>query len=168
MRNTQKPKTKTKNFSKLRSGAGGVIRFLYLGGNDFQGVLPPYLFDLCPSLVELVLSCNNLSSNVLESFGACSVLELFDISNNKFSGELPVDTLVKMSNLKNLSLLFNNFIGSLRESLSKMVSLETLDVSSNNLSGVISSGICQDPRNNLKVLYLQNNLFTSSIPESLE
>ena len=74
--------------------------FLYPGGNDFQGVLPPYLFDLCPSLVELVLSCNNLSGNVPESFGACSVLELFGISNNKF--ELLVDTLVKMSNLKNV------------------------------------------------------------------
>ena len=82
-----------------------------------------------------MLSCNNLSGNVPESFGACSILELFGISKDKFSGELPVDSLVKMSNLKNLSLLFNNFIGSLRESLSKMVSLDALDVSSNNLSG---------------------------------
>ncbi|CDP05416.1 unnamed protein product [Coffea canephora] len=130
-------------------------------------VLPTYLSDLCPSLVELVLSCNNLSGNVPESFGACSILELFGISNDKFSGQLPVDSLVKMSNLKNLSLLFNNFIGSLFESLSKMVSLETLDMSSNNLSRVISSRICQDSRNNLKVLYLQNNLLTGSIPESL-
>ena len=66
-----------------------------------------------------------------------------------------------------MSLLFNNFIGSLHESLCKMVSLETLDVSSNNLSGAISFGICQDPRNNLKVLYFQNNLLTDSIPESV-
>ncbi|KAL3527901.1 hypothetical protein ACH5RR_012557 [Cinchona calisaya] len=145
----------------------GIMQFLYLRGNDFQGVLPTYLSDLCTSLVELDLSNNNLSGMVPESFGACSVLELFDISNNNFSGELPVDILVEMSNLKNLFLSFNNFAGSLPESLSKLVNLETLDVSSNNFSGVIPFGICQDPKNSLKVLYLQNNMLTGPIPESL-
>lgn len=130
------------------------IHFLYLQGNHFQGVLPPYLSDLCSSLVELDLSFNNLSGNLPESFSSCSVLEL-------------LDTLVKMSNLKYLHLSFNNFVGSLPESLSTLVGLEVLDLSSNNFSGIIPPGICQDPRNSLKVLYLQNNLLTGVIPEGL-
>ncbi|KAI3461985.1 hypothetical protein Pfo_018648 [Paulownia fortunei] len=149
---------------KLPSGS---IQYLYLQENDFQGVFPPSLSDLCTTLVELDLSFNNLTGTVPENLAACSVLELLDISGNNFSGELPVDTILKLSNLKTLVMSFNNFGGGLPDSLSKLVSLETLDVGSNNISGLIPSGICQDPRNSLKELYLQNNRFTGLIPESL-
>ncbi|KAI3451058.1 hypothetical protein Pfo_007723 [Paulownia fortunei] len=149
---------------KLPSGS---IQYLYLQENDFQGVFPPSLSDLCTTLVELDLSFNNFTGAVPESLAACSALELLDISGNNLSGELPVDTLLKLSNLKTLVLSFNNFVGGLPDSLSKLVALETLDVSSNNISGLIPSGLCQDPRNSLKVLYLQNNMFTGPIPESL-
>ncbi|KAI5672806.1 hypothetical protein M9H77_13170 [Catharanthus roseus] len=146
----------------------GSLQYLYLKQNGFQGLFPPYLSDLCSSLKELDLSFNNISGTVPESLGTCSVLELFDISNNDFSGEIPVDTLFKMSKLKHLVLSFNNFVGNLPESLSELVNLETFDVSSNNISGLIPSGICQDSsRNGLKVLYLQNNLLSGPIPESL-
>ncbi|KAL2521398.1 Protein BRASSINOSTEROID INSENSITIVE 1 [Forsythia ovata] len=149
---------------KLQSGS---MQYLYLQENDFQGVFPPFLSDLCSTLVELDLSFNNLTGTVPESLGSCSALALLDISNNKFSGELPVDTLLKLSSLTILMLSSNNFMGALPDSLSKLVNLKALDVSSNNISGLIPSGICQDPRNSLQVLYLQNNLFRGPIPESL-
>ncbi|KAK6150543.1 hypothetical protein DH2020_015475 [Rehmannia glutinosa] len=145
----------------------GSIQFLYLQENDFQGVFPESLSDLCTTLVELDLSFNNLTGTLPESLAACSGLELLDISANNFSGELPVEIFLKLSNLKTLVLSFNNFVGGLPDSLSKLVSLETLDVSSNNLSGLVPAGLCQDPRNSFKVLYLQNNMFTGPIPESL-
>lgn len=143
------------------------LQFLYLQGNDFQGVFPNQVADLCKTVVELDLSYNNFSGMVPESLGGCSSLELLDISNNNFSGKLPVDTLLKLSNLKTMVLSFNNFIGGLPDSLSNLVTLETLDVSSNNLTGIIPDGICKDPMNSLKVLYLQNNLFRGPIPDSL-
>ncbi|WMV26361.1 hypothetical protein MTR67_019746 [Solanum verrucosum] len=143
------------------------LQYLYLRGNDFQGVYPNQLADLCKTVVELDLSYNNFSGMVPESLGECSSLELVDISNNNFSGKLPVDTLLKLSNMKTMVLSFNKFVGVLPDSFSNLLKLETLDVSSNNLTGVIPSGICKDPMNNLKVLYLQNNLFEGPIPSSL-
>nr|GMC64266.1 systemin receptor SR160 [Ipomoea batatas] len=145
----------------------GSLQYLYLRGNDFQGVLPQHIGDLCSTLVELDLSFNNLSGMVPDNLVACSALELLDISNNNFSGGLPVETLLKLTSLKTLDFSFNNFVGSLPESLSSLVNLETLDLSSNNISGSIPSGICKDPRNSLKVLYLQNNLLHGPIPETL-
>lgn len=162
------------NITHNQFGGGGIpfipsgkIMFLYLSANEFKGPMPPHLSDLCPSLVELDVSANSLFGSVPESFGACSSLEVFDISHNNFSGKLPIDTLLKLSSLKNMLFGFNNFVGDLSDSFSKMTRLETLDVSSNQLSGVIPVGICQDPSNSLKVLYLQNNELTGPIPESL-
>ncbi|CAA2988800.1 systemin receptor SR160 [Olea europaea subsp. europaea] len=149
---------------KLPSGS---MQYLYLQENGFQGVFPPFLSDLCSTLVELDLSNNNLTGTVPESFVTCSALVLLDISNNNFSGELPVDTLLKLSKMKNLMLSSNNFVGYLPDSFSTLLNLETLDVSSNSITGLIPSGICQDPRNRLQALYLQNNLFSGPIPESL-
>lgn len=143
------------------------LQYLYLRGNDFQGVYPNQLADLCKTVVELDLSYNNFSGMVPESLGECSSLELVDISYNNFSGKLPVDTLSKLSNIKTMVLSFNKFVGGLPDSFSNLLKLETLDMSSNNLTGVIPSGICKDPMNNLKVLYLQNNLFKGPIPDSL-
>ncbi|GFP83253.1 systemin receptor sr160 [Phtheirospermum japonicum] len=147
---------------------GGVgIQFLYLQENDFQGVFPDSLTDLCTTLLELDLSYNNFTGALPENLGSCSGLEILDISANNFSGEFPVEIFMKLSSLKSLVLSFNNFVGGLPDSLSNLVSLETLDVSSNNISGLIPYGLCQDPRNSLKVLYLQNNMFTGPIPDSL-
>ncbi|KAL8478871.1 hypothetical protein ACS0TY_030668 [Phlomoides rotata] len=145
--------------------SSGSLQYLYLKRNHFHGGFPLSLSDSCATLVELDLSVNNLTGNLPESLGECSVLELLDVSNNGLSGELPVHTLLKLSSLKTLSMSFNDFVGFLPESFSKMENLEFLDVGSNNLSGLIPPGLC--PMTSLRVLYLQNNFFTGAIPESL-
>ncbi|PSS21546.1 Systemin receptor like [Actinidia chinensis var. chinensis] len=148
--------------------SGENMQYLYLSGNDFRGEIPLDLSEsLCSSLVELDLSSNNLSGSVPESLGSCSALESLDLSNNNFSGELPINTLLRMVSLKNVSLAFNNFVGFLPDSFSNITNLESLDVSSNRLSGSIPSGVCQNPRNKLKLLYLQNNMFTGPVPDTL-
>ncbi|KAL6956201.1 protein kinase superfamily [Sarracenia purpurea var. burkii] len=148
--------------------SGHAIQFLYLSDNGFHGEIPALLAaSLCSSVVELDLSFNNLSGTVPKSLGACSSLESLDLSNNNFSGELPIDTLLRMGSLKNVSLAFNNFVGALPDFFSNMTNLESLDLSSNSLSGLIPPGICQNPRNSLKILYLQNNMLAGSIPASL-
>ncbi|XP_028765980.1 protein BRASSINOSTEROID INSENSITIVE 1-like [Neltuma alba] len=145
----------------------GSLQYLHLADNHFRGQIPAGLSDLCPTLVVLDLSLNNLSGVLPTDFRACSSLETFDISNNKFTGELPIDFFAELSGLKRLVLSFNDFTGTLPHTLSQFSTLESLDLSSNNLSGSVPGGLCDDPRNNLKELYLQNNLLTGSIPPAL-
>lgn len=143
------------------------LQFLHLSKNEFQGEIPPGLAEVCPGLVELDLSQNNLSGVIPASFSSCYALQSINLSNNNFSGELPVNLFMKMSKVRNLVLSFNNFAGGLPDSFSNLTSLEILDLSSNNLSGMIPNGLCRDPRNSLRELYLQNNGFTGPIPQSL-
>ncbi|KAG6399687.1 hypothetical protein SASPL_141168 [Salvia splendens] len=145
-----------------------TLQYLYLQQNDFQGVVSSSLSDSCSTLIQLDLSFNNFTGSLPETLAECSGLTHLSASNNNLSGELPVDTLLKLTNLSNLQLSFNNFVGNLPDSFSKLQSLEVLDVSSNNVSGLIPAGLCSGSgTSSLRVLYLQNNMFTGTIPQSL-
>ncbi|GAV84330.1 Pkinase domain-containing protein/LRR_1 domain-containing protein/LRR_6 domain-containing protein/LRR_8 domain-containing protein [Cephalotus follicularis] len=139
------------------------LQFLSLADNKFQGQIPQNLVDACSGLLKLDLSSNKLSGTVPSSFSSCSSLEYFNVSINEFYGILPIESFSNMSNLKKLDLSSNHFIGS----LPKLTNLESLDVSRNNLSGLIPPDLCQDPRNRLKELYLQDNLFIGPVPTGL-
>ncbi|XP_010531422.1 PREDICTED: protein BRASSINOSTEROID INSENSITIVE 1-like [Tarenaya hassleriana] len=144
------------------------LQYLSLAGNRFSGEIPGFLAGACPTLAGLDLSGNDLYGTVPSFLGSCSLLETLELSSNNFSGELPMDTLLKMNGLKVLDLSFNEFSGVLPESLSNLAaSLQTLDLSSNNLSGPIPTNLCQNPRNALNELYLQNNGLTGQIPATL-
>ncbi|PPR85172.1 hypothetical protein GOBAR_AA35519 [Gossypium barbadense] len=143
------------------------LRRLYLALNKFEGEIPVYLTEGCSGLVELDLSSNKLSGMVPSGFGSCSSMESFSVSSNNFTGELPIEIFQNMSSLKELGLAFNYFSGPLPESLSSLSNLTVLDLSSNNFSGSIPASLCENPTNRLKVLYLQNNILTGSIPPTL-
>ncbi|AES64107.1 hypothetical protein MTR_2g018570 [Medicago truncatula] len=49
-----------------------------LSGNHFAGKIPTHLAELCSTLVELDISINNLNSEILRKFGACTSLPLYD------------------------------------------------------------------------------------------
>ncbi|XP_021728154.1 systemin receptor SR160-like [Chenopodium quinoa] len=143
------------------------LEFVYLGSNQFQGVISEsFADDFCSNLVEFDVSFNNYTGMIPTGFESCKMLEIFDISNNNFTGDLPADLLLKMGNLKKLNLAFNNFVGVLPDSFSVLASLESLDLSSNKISGKIPSGICENP-SKLKELYLQNNMLTGPIPPTI-
>ncbi|KAE8725438.1 Protein BRASSINOSTEROID INSENSITIVE 1 [Hibiscus syriacus] len=143
------------------------LQYLYLADNKFQGQVPLYVTEACSSLVELDLSSNNLSGMIPTGFASCSSLGSFDLSTNNFTGGLPIEIFKNMSSLTKLGLAFNRFSGPLPESLSSLFNLEALDLSSNNFSESIPASLCENPRNRLQVLYLQNNMLTGSIPASL-
>ncbi|KAL8193923.1 hypothetical protein R6Q57_026165 [Mikania cordata] len=173
------PNLKSVNFSRnLMEFNGGLnpigvsLKVIDLSFNRIAGpaVVPWILSDGCGELVMFNVSGNNISGTVPESLKSCSLLEVFDISRNNFSGELPMDTLLSLTKLKTLMLGFNNFIGKLPESLSELTSLERFDVSSNEISGEIPAGICDGTTagsSRLKMLYLQNNRLTGSIPATI-
>ncbi|KAG6595101.1 hypothetical protein SDJN03_11654, partial [Cucurbita argyrosperma subsp. sororia] len=141
--------------------------FISLANNDFQGEIPVSIADSCSSLVHLDLSENGLIGGIPSGLGSCSLLESLDISKNNLSGELPIDVFAKMSSLKRLSMSDNKFFGVLSDSLSQLTTLNSLDLSSNNFSGSIPVGLCKDPKNSLKELFLQNNWLTGRIPASI-
>ncbi|KAI7730092.1 hypothetical protein M8C21_033298 [Ambrosia artemisiifolia] len=144
-----------------------VVDFSYnrISGPD---VVQWMLSDGCGELLEFNVSGNNISGTVPDSLKGCSLLQVFDISHNNFTGELPMDLFMGLSSLKSLGLGFNNFKGTLPDSLSEMTNLERFDVSSNQISGEIPPGICGlGFGSGLKVLYLQNNRLSGSIPESI-
>lgn len=144
------------------------LQYLSLAENKFTGEIPDFLSGACDTLTGLDLSGNHFYGAVPPFFGSCSLLESLALSSNNFSGELPMDTLLKMRGLKVLDLSFNEFSGELPESLTNLsASLLTLDLSSNNFSGPILPNLCQNPKNTLQELYLQNNGFTGKIPPTL-
>ncbi|KAK1410729.1 hypothetical protein QVD17_37268 [Tagetes erecta] len=164
---------KTLNLSRnLMEFNGGLkpmglnLQVIDLSYNHISGqeLVPWMLSDGCSELIELNVSGNNISGTVPESLKSCSLLEVVDFSRNNFSGVLPMDVFFNLSRLKTLVLGFNNFVGKLPEKLSELSSLERFDVSSNQISGEIPAGICSS---SLKVLYLQNNLLTGSIPSTI-
>ncbi|KAI3794535.1 hypothetical protein L1987_37167 [Smallanthus sonchifolius] len=165
----------SRNFMEFNGDStkiGVSLKVIDLSLNRISGpeVVPWMLSDGCSELVEFNVSGNNISGAVPEGFKACSLLEVLDVSHNNFSGELPLDIFLSLSRLKSLMLRFNNFKGKLPDSLSEMINLERFDVSSNEISGHIPSGICggtAGSSSSLKVLYLQNNRLTGSIPSSL-
>ncbi|KAL9689695.1 hypothetical protein QQ045_010084 [Rhodiola kirilowii] len=153
---------------EIPSLGGRNLSFVYLSNNDFTGLIPSTLADVCGSLVELDLSGNALSGSIPASLGSCSVLSYFSVASNNLSGELPVDVFLKMKGLKKLSVSFNLFTGTLPDSFPELVNLETLDLSSNNISGPVPSALCENRSNsNLKEIFLQNNLLTGEIPETI-
>nr|GEY70117.1 systemin receptor SR160 [Tanacetum cinerariifolium] len=153
-------------------GGVGMLKVVDLSNNRLSGsdFVPWILSNGCGELVELYLSGNNISGTVPEMLKSCSKLELFDISRNNVSGELPMEVFSNLTNLKGLLLGFNNFAGSLPQSLAGFGKLERFDVSSNQLIGEIPAGICEGTSSvpsSLKLLYLQNNRLTGSIPPQI-
>ncbi|XP_071735447.1 systemin receptor SR160-like [Rutidosis leptorrhynchoides] len=149
-----------------------LLQVVDLSYNRITGsdIVPWMLSDGCDELVAFNVSGNNISGTVPYSLKSCSKLEVFDISRNNFTGVLPMDTFMQLKSLKVLNLGFNNFIGVLPESLPELTNLERFDVSSNEITGEIPVGICQGTTgiaSSLKVLYLQNNKLTGTIPSTI-
>ncbi|XP_078432232.1 leucine-rich receptor-like protein kinase family protein [Wolffia australiana] len=138
------------------------LSFLSLAANGLSGDLPASLLGDCRALLGLDLSSNNFSGN--PDLSPCRALQSLNLSGNDFSGPLPATSLAAMPNLRKLQLSFNRFSGELPD---LPPSLELLDLSANSLSGVIPETLCRARGAALRELYLQDNLFSGSIPEGI-
>lgn len=155
-------------FSGKIPAINSPVQHLYLSQNHFRGEIPATLSGSgCSELIDLDLSFNNLLGPIPQGLSSCSVLETLNLSGNNFSGELPINIVLKLQNLKKLGLGFNKFLDTVPENMSSLSNLETLDLSSNSLFGSIPKTLCENPRNKLRVLNLQNNMLNGPIPENL-
>ncbi|KAK4799658.1 hypothetical protein SAY86_025023 [Trapa natans] len=155
------------------------VKYIDLRYNDFEGKLPPELFE--KDLDALFLNNNRFSSTIPDTLGS-STVSVVTFGNNNFNGCIP-HTIGKMANLNEIAFLNNNmsgcfpeelgylgsltafdashnsFTGSLPERWGELKNVELLNVASNRLTGLVEGAICKLP--SLLKLSFSDNYFES-------
>ncbi|XP_042481115.1 probable LRR receptor-like serine/threonine-protein kinase At3g47570 [Macadamia integrifolia] len=175
------------NFVKTMTNCSG-LELLFLGYNQFGGVLPNSMANLSTQLTQLSLEMNKiygdipvgmgnlvrlqylgLSGNLLEgsiptSIGRLQMLDLLYLDGNRFTGPIP-SSLGNLTVLYELYLRDNRLQGKIPSSLGKCKSLLRLDLSNNSFSGIIPREIFD--LSTLIELYLSTNSFFGSLPSEV-
>ncbi|KAH7674541.1 Leucine-rich repeat protein [Dioscorea alata] len=130
------------------------VRLLDLSNNSLAGTLPSKINETVPMLYTIDLSNNKINENLSQLI----------LSNNSLSGIIPT-CFTKNSNLAFLDFSINHLSGHVPGFIFLPPSLEYLSLSRNNFSGGIPFSIekCEW----LYYLDLGNNMLTGSIPVSL-
>jgi len=106
-------------------------------------------------MVNLDLSCNNLTGEIPEEICTLVALNNFNLSWNALSGEIP-RKIGDLAQVESLDLSHNELSGEIPTSLSALTYLSHLNLSYNNLSGKIPSG------NQLQVLDDQASIYVGN------
>jgi len=106
-------------------------------------------------MVNLDLSCNNLTGKIPVEIGILLALASLNLSSNAFSGEIP-ETIGALVQVESLDLSHNELSGEIPTSLSALTSLSHLNLSFNNLIGKIPSGNQLQVLDDLATVYIGN------------
>ncbi|KAL5708377.1 non-specific serine/threonine protein kinase [Ranunculus cassubicifolius] len=150
----------------IPSSIGNIqtLQQLHLFGNEYSGEIPSSLANIT-QLAELRLRGNRLEGSVPSSFGGYQFLQILDVSLNNLGGAVPKEIFSISSLSKSLNLSHNYFTGALPAEVGNLNNLLQLDVSGNKFSGEVPS---LGKLSSLEVLYLANNLFQGTFPQSLK
>ncbi|KAG2552334.1 hypothetical protein PVAP13_9KG424100 [Panicum virgatum] len=191
LRNLSLSNNKLEGFLPRELGSMASLQLLDLSNNRFSGPIPSELTELA-GLGYLNLSSNAFHGALPMGFRNLRKLKYLDLRGNGFTGKLD-DIFVQLQSPVHVDLSCNQFSGSLTsisDNSSMASTLQYLNISHNVLSGtlfdsdpmplldslevfdasfnMLSGNI---PQFNfiisLKVLRLQNNNFSGSIPEAL-
>ncbi|KAI8564813.1 hypothetical protein RHMOL_Rhmol03G0211300 [Rhododendron molle] len=105
------------------------LAFLDLSWNEFNGLIPRWIFSLS-SLVSLNLAGSNFEGPLPDSFWNLTSLRLFDVSSSNRNSTLP-NSLWTVDGLVSLNLGSNRFEGPIPSGLQNMTNLRELDLSGN-------------------------------------
>ncbi|KAJ4846988.1 hypothetical protein Tsubulata_046272 [Turnera subulata] len=134
---------------------------LDLGGNKITGPLPSAVGSNCKCMKILNLAGNDLLGSVPHTFAYLDSLVSLNLSRNRLGGSIPAYT-GQMKDLRHVSLSANNFTGAIPWQLAQLPALEILELSSNSLSGDIPSDFAK--LKHLSVLRLDHNQLSGRIP----
>lgn len=139
------------------------IRVLDLHGNGLQGTLPPEL-SLLSALWEVSLSDNAISGTIPSDFEKLYDLDTFILEKNLFHGSIP-DFMWEFQDMVHLNLANNLFSGEVPDMVHfTSPNMRVLHLQNNDMSGSIPTTF-----GSLDWLDLQlnGNSFTGTVPESI-
>ncbi|KAF7828574.1 leucine-rich repeat receptor-like serine/threonine-protein kinase BAM1 [Senna tora] len=138
------------------------LEYLAVSGNELAGTIPPEIGNLT-SLRELYIGYfNTYEGGIPPEIGNLSELVRFDAANCGLTGEIPPE-LGKLQKLDTLFLQVNGLSGSLTPELGNLKSLKSMDLSNNMLTGEIPENFSE--LKNLTLLNLFRNKLHGAIPE---
>ncbi|CAL4896636.1 unnamed protein product [Urochloa decumbens] len=162
------PKLMSLNLSSNKFNGGAVpttmidsLVELVLSGNQLIGSIPSGLFRY-ENLTLLDLSQNNLTGTIPNGFNNLTKLETLLLSENRLSGGIP-ESLLNVTELSRFAANQNNLTGTVPSWITKHVRM--LDLSYNNLSGRILSDFLSHP--GLQSVDLTNNQLEGPISSNL-
>ncbi|KAK3426783.1 hypothetical protein EUGRSUZ_F03146, partial [Eucalyptus grandis] len=137
---------------------------VYIGGNEFGGVLPKCIGNLSTTLTYFAVNQNEISGEIPEEIENCVNLEMLLMNLNQLSGVVP-SNLGNLQNLVYLDFGDNNLGGTIPSSIGNLTKLVQLDLGGNNFHGQIPSYLsnCRS----LNLLALSSNNLSGAIPPQL-
>lgn len=152
--------------SELPSELGKMsgLRWLFLQGSGFSGVIPESFLDL-EQLEVLDLSMNNLTGVVPPRFGLkFQKLMSLDLSQNGLSGPFPED-IEKCLMLQKFEVHDNAFAGELPAGLWLLPDLRVIRAQNNRFAGRLPE--LPGGQSRLEQVQVDNNSFSGGIPQSI-
>ncbi|XP_075086819.1 cuscuta receptor 1 isoform X3 [Nicotiana tabacum] len=145
----------------LKDFRSGILSFLYLNGNNFEGPLPSNIF--LRAFIVLDASNNNFSGEIPRWIRDNSRLLQLDLSKNHFEGSIPVE-ICNLKSIKVLAMSENRLSGTIPSCVSSLP-LEHIHLDKNQLGGGLEYALPNI--SSLITLDLGYNSFTGSIPHTI-
>ncbi|GFZ15822.1 receptor-like kinase 902 [Actinidia rufa] len=116
------------------------------------------------SLINLSLRGNSLSGPLPSDLSSCTELQRLNLQGNQFSGEIPA-TLFALRNLVSVNLAWNGFSGDISTGFNNFSKLRILYLENNHLTGSIPD---LNNLSGLREFNVSHNNLNGSIPSSLK
>jgi Leucine-rich repeat (LRR) protein len=139
-----------------------TLEVVGLGGNRFEGTIPPEYAASLPALSEMDLSDNQLTGSLLEDWGASTALRVLRVGGNAGlgGGSIPA-FLYDMTSLQVLDIGGMTLDGPIDPAIANLASLVEFNVSGNALTGAPPTEI--GTLSSLQVLGMGSNFLSGPL-----